>query len=58
MDWRIAYCLFDKICVSALRDAPIILPSHVCIMVVVMHYAVTARGLTALIVTVTQAPIF
>ena len=32
----LAYCLFDKICVSALHDAPIILPSHVCIMVVVI----------------------
>lgn len=34
----LAYCLFDKICVSALHDAPIILPSHshVCIMLVVI----------------------
>lgn len=31
-----AYCLFDNISVSALRDAPIILPNHVCITVVVI----------------------
>jgi hypothetical protein len=48
----LAYCLFDKICVSALRDAPIILPSH-------GHglhhgggyYAVTESGLTGSIVS-------